>query len=60
MNPFFGEVSEKLHSKDSLLRIRKASKDQKEILACALWNGPCWSPVLKTLPCNFIETGLHR
>ena len=57
-------------SKASLLKTRKESKGRKEILACALQNGyskigeaqrerVCQSPVLQTLPCNFIKTGLH-
>ena len=60
-----------LQGKASLLKARKASKNQKEILACALENGCskygnaqrehlCRSPVLETLPCNFIKTGFHH
>ena len=80
MNPFSGKFlsncsfvllwaasSERLHSKASLLKARKASKDQKEMLAYALENGRsktgkaqgvrlCRSPVLETLPCDFIKT----
>ena len=62
--------SERLHSKASLLKTRKASKNQKEILACTLGNDCsktgkaqrerlCRSPVLEMLPCNFIKTGFH-
>ena len=52
MNPFSGKFlskysfmllwvasSERLHSKATLLKTRKASKDQEEILTCALQNG---------------------
>ena len=76
MNPFSGKFQsnysfvflgvadfERLH--------RKASKDQKEILVCALQYSCSKlgkaqgerllrSPVLESLPCNFIKTGLHR
>ena len=63
--------SERLRSTASLLKTKKASKDQKEILACALENGYaktgkaqkerlCRSPVLETLSGNFFKTGLHR
>ena len=62
--------SERLHSKASLLKTRKASKNHKEILAGTLGNDCaktgkaqrerlCWSPVLEMLPCNFIKTGFH-
>ena len=84
MNPFSGKFlsncsfvflwvtsSERLHSKVILLKIRKAYKDQEEILTCALQNGCSKigkalgeslfrSPVLQKLSCNFIKTGLHR
>ena len=63
--------SEKQHRKASLLQTRKASIDQKEILACARENGCsktekaqgerlCRSPVLKTLTCDCFGTGFHR
>ena len=49
----------------------KASKYMEEILICAVQNGSsrigkilekslCRSPVLETLCCNFVKTGLHR
>ena len=83
MNSFYGTFlncsfvllwvrsSKRLHSKVSLLKARKASKAQEEILTCALQNGcskvgkilgesQCWSSVLETLSCNFIKIGLHR
>ena len=60
----------KTNSKASLLKTRKEFKDQKEIFACALQKccseigkaqgePLCRNPVLETLPCNFIKTGLH-
>ena len=63
--------SGKLHSKACLLETRKASKDHEEILTCALQNGCskigkilgknlCRSPVLETLPCDFIKIGFHH
>ena len=66
-----GESSKRLHSKASLLKARKTSKDQEEILTCALQSGCskigkilrknlCGSPVLEMLSCNFIKTGLYR
>ena len=84
MNPFSGSFlsncsfellwvagSERLHSKASLLKTRKASRDQKEMLVCALDNGccktgkaqgerRCQTSGLETLPCDFIRTGFHR
>ena len=58
--------SERLHNKATLLKTRKASKVQEEILTCALYV-LCRSPrnvfsrrSLETLSCNFIKTGLHR
>ena len=62
--------SKRLHSNAYLLKARKASKDQEEIITSALQNdcskigkipgkGQCWGPVLKMLSCNFIKTGLH-
>ena len=53
------------NNKASLLKTRRASQDQKEILACAQQNSCskvgkaqgellCRSPVLETLPSNFI------
>ena len=63
--------SEWLNSKASLWKTRKASRDQKEILACTLENDCsktvkaererlCRRPVLEMLPRNFIKTGFHR
>ena len=61
---------ERLHSKTSLLKTRKASNSQNEIYACTLQNSCskigkaqaellCQSPVLETLLHNFIKTGLQ-
>ena len=63
--------SKRLHSKASLLKTRKVSKDQEGILTCALQNGCskigkipekslCRSSVLETLSCNFFKSGFHR
>ena len=63
--------SKRLHSKAFLLKTRKASKDEEEILICALQNGcsktgeilgksQCRSPILETMSCTFMKTGLHR
>ena len=60
----------RLRSKAFLIKTRKTSKDQEEILSCALQNGcskigknlgkrQCRSPVLEMLSCYFIKTGLH-
>ena len=61
--------SKRLHGKASLLKTRKASKEQEELLTCAVQNGSkvgkilgkrlCQSSVLETF-CNFIKTGLQR
>ena len=53
------------------VKTRKASKVHKDILTCALQSGCsktgkilgkslCRIPVLETLSCNFIKTGLHH
>ena len=62
--------SKRLHSNAYLLKVRKAPKDQEEIITSALQNdcskigkiprkGQCRGPVFKMLSCNFIKTGLH-
>ena len=62
--------SERLHSKASLLKTSKGSKDQKETPACTLRNGGCKtrkaqgerlcrSHVLGMLPSDFIKTEFH-
>ena len=59
---------QKTKQQASLLKPRKESEGQKEILACGLQNvcskigkaqGECLcrSSVLEMLPCNFIKTG---
>ena len=84
MNPFSGKFlsncsfvlllvagSERLHTKTSLWKARKAPKDQKKIFACALENGYpetgkaqgerlCRSLVLETIPCDLIKIGFHH
>ena len=84
MNPFSGTFLnncsfvllwvasfKRLRCKASPSKSRKASKNQEEILTCALQNdcskiakilgkSLCQSPVLETLSCNFIKTGLQR
>ena len=58
--------SERLHSKAFLLKTKKVFKHQKEILACRFKIGntqgqsSCRSPILQTLPCNYIKSGLHH
>ena len=58
--------SERLQSKTTLLKTRKAYKNQEELLICVLQNGCSkigrslgeslsQSPVLETLSCNFIK-----
>ena len=70
-NVFRAPVSgkfQKTKQQASLLKPRKESEGQKEILACGLQNGCskiakaqgeclCRSPVLEMLPRNFIKTG---
>ena len=76
MNPFSGTSLSNCtflllwvaKSKRLLLKTRKTSKGQEEILACTLQNDSsktgkilgkslCRSPVLETLSCNFIKQG---
>ena len=55
--------SERLHSKASLLKTRIASKDQEEMLTCALQNG--YSKIGKALgeslcPSSVLENSLEK